>query len=70
MDILDIGIQWHNANKNILPLDKQKVMLSVNGVYYFALYDLKMNVFRLRENPEKYFKAGEEEIYWIDFIQE
>jgi hypothetical protein len=64
----EAGIQWHNADENVLPKDKQRVLISVNGIYYFTIYDLKMNIFRLRENPKKYFKPDENEICWIDFI--
>lgn len=64
----ETGIQWHNASKGILPLDNQEVLISFNGIYYFTVYDLNFNLFRLRENPVKYFNAIENEICWIDFI--
>jgi hypothetical protein len=61
-------MQWYNAQRDTLPEDGQTVLISVNGVYYIALFDKVGNSFALKDRPELRFNADEYLIYWTDFV--
>jgi len=60
-------VKWKNASKDMLPWDKQQVLVSVKGVYYITVYHTGKNRFELRDDPANYFAPDSDTIYWTEF---
>jgi hypothetical protein len=60
-------MKWNNAQRDELPGDQEQVLISVNGVYYIAVYDATERKFRLRDEWESSFAADDYLIYWTEF---
>ena len=59
-------IKWNSSKQNVLPADKQEVLISVYGVNYISVYDATKRIFRTNELLETFFKAEDCEILWTD----
>lgn len=59
-------MKWYNASRDFLPEDKQEVLISVKGIYYPCVFDAQQKVFRMLEEPERYFDLQWNTIYWTD----
>ena len=68
MRTLVTEMKWYNAQRDTLPKDKQTVLISVNGVYYIAVFDKEGNNFSLKDRPSLQFNADEYLIYWTEFM--
>lgn len=55
--------QWKNSTSDEPPSDKQDVLISVNGIYYTAVYDKSGKRFVLKYEIGISFPAGSI-IYW------
>ena len=56
-------IKWKNTSKDELPKNVQDVLISVDGVYYTAIYDAIEKGFKLK-NELKFFPVKNTIIYW------
>lgn len=59
-------MKWKNANRDDLPLHKQEVLITVDGINYIATYDALKKVFNLNNNPGASFSALNKTIYWME----
>jgi hypothetical protein len=56
--------KWKNASTDGLPLDKQHVLVSVNGINHPADFDAGRNAFCLTDSPSELLYIGATLIYW------
>ena len=57
---------WKNA-KDSVPLDKQKIIINVDGKTYNATYDAKKNAFKLKNSLNVFWiEKSSRNIYWVD----
>lgn len=56
--------KWKNSLNDTLPSDGHDVLISVNGVYYAAVYDAKAKRFVLKYELGISFPVGASVIYW------
>ncbi len=57
-------IEWKNTLNDQLPIDKQDVLISVNGIYYTAVYDRLNRKFVLKYEVGVFFPVENKSIYW------
>jgi hypothetical protein len=62
--------EWHNAKLDGLPCNNQQVLISVDGIYYDAIFYGDKNKFITSSNPKRAFQAEEKLLYWRDQAQE
>ena len=55
---------WNNTLTDPPPNDKDRVLISVDGIYHMATYDAIKRVFSVVENTEQKFRIDEKLIYW------
>ena len=55
---------WKNTLNDELPSDKQDVIISVNGIYYTAVYDAAGKRFTLKYEVGVFFAVKNASIYW------
>jgi hypothetical protein len=60
-------MKWKNTLKDKPPEHNQEVLISVDGVYYIAIYDDKEKVFRVQYKKLLIFPANNHLIYWTEF---
>jgi hypothetical protein len=58
------AVKWKNTNKDQLPLDNQDVLISVDGIYYTAVYTATEKGFKLKYELGKFFLVENTAIYW------
>ena len=59
--------EWKNA-KDSAPLDKQKVILNIDGQTYSATYDAKKNAFKLKNSLNVFWiEIKSRTIYWVEY---
>ncbi|MEO6301702.1 MAG: hypothetical protein ABIP51_00890 [Bacteroidia bacterium] len=61
-------MKWKNANRDDLPLNKQEVLITVDGINYLATYDALDHVFKLTNNPGASFSTKTKTIYWMEIV--
>ncbi|HXD92077.1 MAG TPA: hypothetical protein VNX01_02630 [Bacteroidia bacterium] len=60
--------EWKNANDSV-PLDKQKVILNIDGQTYNAAYDAEKNAFKLKNSLNIFWiEIKSRTIYWVEEI--
>ena len=59
------GLKWKNANRNELPADQERVLISANGVYHIAIFNQENKTFEVA-SPEvrNVFPISSHQIYW------
>ncbi len=62
--------KWKNSQKDGAPFHKQKVLISVEGVNYTAVYDSVEERFELQIDPVKFLSLKKEVIYWMELTLE
>jgi hypothetical protein len=64
-------MKWYNAKKDRLPENKQRVLVSVKGVYFLCTYNVRKKLFCV-EDPGRsvQFSPDEPELYWSEYIPE
>jgi hypothetical protein len=61
-------MNWKNALTDGGPHDKDQVLISVDGVYYIAIYYDSDKSFKVYENLKTIrFEVEKHTIYWTDF---
>lgn len=55
---------WNYARKNLPPNDKDRVLISVDGICYMATYEASERVFRVLGGTGQKFPIDEKLIYW------
>ena len=55
---------WNNARTDLPPNDKDRVLISVDGIYYMATYEASERMFRVLEGTGQKFLIDEKLIYW------
>lgn len=55
---------WKNTLNDELPSDKQDLIVSVDGVYYMAVYDAAGQRFTLKYEIGAFFSVENTSIYW------
>jgi hypothetical protein len=56
---------WFNANRNELPLEREEILMSVNGENYIGRYQPSRKLFKVEgELMETSFSTGNHQIYW------
>lgn len=58
--------EWKNARSDKPPKDKQNVIISVNGIYYDAIYEAKQHVFSAKNFGMLQFSPDKFTIYWCE----
>jgi hypothetical protein len=61
-------MNWKKAGKDHLPGHYEKVLISVNGIYYIAQFDSSSGAFVVELDEKKYFRYSDHQIYWTEFI--
>lgn len=59
--------KWNNTNTDGPPEDEQDVLISVNGIYYDAVYDKKNNLYKTTRYSAVSFDPRHHVIYWCKF---
>jgi hypothetical protein len=61
-------MKWKNARNDGPPRDKEQVLISVEGVYYIAVYDAQDRSFKVYDHLESFrFHIDKQAIYWTVF---
>jgi hypothetical protein len=61
-------MHWNNSQVDGLPKDREEILISVDGVYYIAMYDEEKKLFRVEnEQKETFFRVNEQVIYWTEY---
>lgn len=62
-------MKWFNP-KDKLPVDKQKVLLSVGGINYIAVYDEQNRLFRPEDKLKgTFFTVNMGNLYWTSYSE-
>jgi hypothetical protein len=60
--------EWKNA-KDSVPINKQKVIINIDGTTYNAVYDAKKNAFKLKNSLNVFWiEINSRTIYWVEEI--
>jgi hypothetical protein len=59
-------MKWKNAKKDDLPPVGKEVLISVDGVYYIAVYQDTDEAFRVRNREWLKFLLADHLIYWAE----
>ncbi len=60
-------MKWFNSQNEKLPSDKQLVLLSVNGIYYEAVFQEKGNLFVCSKHENITFSPKFDVFFWTSF---
>ena len=64
-------MKWKSPGRESLPEDKQEVLISVEGVYYVAVFDAVKTLFRVEEElKETVFRPEDQRIFWSECYHE
>jgi hypothetical protein len=61
-----LPMKWNNAGRDKPLKDRQKVLISVNGIYYDAVYDAQENTYLPVKFSRIVFSPKEHQIYWTN----
>jgi hypothetical protein len=62
-------MEWHSTRVDKLPLDKQMVLISVDGVNYIAVFDSIRKIFGVDENQTtRVYRSDLNHLYWTELI--
>jgi hypothetical protein len=60
-------MKWKNAVRDHLPEPSSKVLVSLRGVYYMAIYDGDRHVFRIRDDDKDLeLSESNDQLYWTE----
>lgn len=57
---------WRNAELNSLPNHGQKVLLSIDGINYFAVYNTDEMGFELKVDPKRIVSVTDRTVHWME----
>jgi hypothetical protein len=60
--------KWKNARKDGAPSSNRDILISVDGIYYTAMYDSFEDVFKLKYELGKIFQIKNSVIYWMELL--
>jgi hypothetical protein len=59
-------MKWKSAHKSELPKNGEQILISVDGIYYLAVYEAELGLFRPRGERNVFFNPLENLIYWTE----
>jgi hypothetical protein len=64
-------MHWYNCERDQLPLDKERVLIAVKGIYYLAKFEAEDFIFVVSENKgQTAYQAKDQLIYWTEFDED
>jgi len=57
-------MNWKNAKTDPQPEDEQKVLISVRGINYNAVFNKTLNGYKIEDGS--YFMPRQNDIYWLE----
>ncbi|MES2591174.1 MAG: hypothetical protein V4608_04765 [Bacteroidota bacterium] len=58
--------KWKNADDHSLPTHGQTVLISVDGINYFAVFNTAEMGFELKIDPQRTVSVKDSLVYWME----